>query len=413
MKQFTKKQIINQILQSRTKLDEGVGGEGEGDGGVYKTKSAEGKPFRKPKLAKEKYVFPFDHTKPPSAFILNYDKIAGEEIFLVPFTPEDAKAWLSENKEWVQQRWTELTGRLDMPDIETNLKFVNIKLKPSGHFAPNPKEIQAMADAGIYYRKGTGENPKPKSTETLTRIDIYGIIRKTIDKTNINDFLKNNAIPIIRMPEQKNDMQTQHIDTYSIINDQTMEFRTHNNEYYNTIEEFIKHIQDLFFGVESDIGIERHTPRKYNQKGKRWDPTRFTVKTPESFKQNPLTPITKQPLRGYSVQEKDYLATMDLFIDGYHRNGQVVWEIKFMTLFGTKLKEEEKIDKVIIDKEFQANGSTAITNTNAPFRDSESLDKFREVLEDLFDQIKTIDTEEELINKMDIDRTKITQKIDQ
>ena len=413
MKHFTKKQIITRILESRTEFDEGVGGEGEGQGRAYKTKSAEGKPFRKPKLAKLKYVYPFDQTKPPNAFILNPNTIAGEEIFLVPFTPEDARAWLSENKEWVQQRWTELTGRLDMPDIATNLKFVNINLIGSGHFAPKKKEIEAMADAGIYYRKGTGEEPKPKSTETLTRIDIYRIIREKISETNINEFLESNAIPDIKMPKQENDEQKQHIDVYSEIDNQKAKIKTHNIEDWNYRKDYIDHISSLIFGEEStNKGTERHTPRSSNP-GKRWGRERYTQKTTQSFRENPLTPITKQPLRGFSGEDKNFFVGNDLIIEGTHQNGRVYWDLRFEVYTGGKLEEDYIVKKIIKDKEFQADGSTAITNTNAPFKDPKSLEKFREVLDDLFEQIKTIDTEEELINKMDIDRTKITQKIDQ
>jgi hypothetical protein len=402
MKQFTKKQIITRILEAKSRPEEKTK--------PYVPKSAEGKPFRKAKLSRLSNVFPFGDTNAPTAYILNNEKIAGEHIFLVPFTPEDATAWINQNKEWIQQRWTELTGRTDMPDIATNLKFVPIGVSSSGFFKPTGKKLDMLKDAGINWDLNTGE---PMSIKARTLRNLYGIIRQTMSETNINEFLKNNALPIIKMPEQKNYEQQQYKNRYSEFNDSHMNITIHNNIYFNQIEEYIQYIQNLIFGDETnDAGIERQTPRKYNP-GKRWDVTRFTDKQPESFKENPLTPITKQPLRGYSDEDKNYFVTIEFFIDAYHQNGQVYWDLRFITSSGSKLKEDKRVNNVVTDKAFQANGSTVITNTEAPYMDSESLDKFRELLEDLFDQIKTIDTEEELINKMDIDRTKITQKIDQ
>jgi hypothetical protein len=432
MKEISKKQLLNQINEidySNRKVGKGLY-IGRDDFGAWEKESnpdareARGLPREYPKRPKEAGESPdwFDRRAarafeaerggPPLSDMMVIDDPENVGGLLVVIQRDGVDITLI----------TEDTLKNENPDFYTwattppnRLTFIDLKNKIGRDWfggRRNPldashikrrEEVSAIPFSGKQYTPRDADEKRIYSDREKILREINPLIREfsSITKQQLNAA----GLPEIVAPYHKYREQTENINQYTTINNQSINWTTQNTYSYPA-EEFIQNAKDLRAGrAPSFVPKPRHAVRQHNP-GQNWAIERPTVNKSDSYKENPLTPIYQIPKGNYDPNDFDYMVAdiFGFFGQATEDNG-FTWRLEFSTKDGGKRKEESSISGGISEKENSINFvSTASTgpleslvgDDGSIASNEQIMDAFKEALNDMAAKIASIDTKDEL-----------------
>jgi hypothetical protein len=451
MKEISKKQLLNQINEidySNRKVGKGLY-IGRDEFGAWEKEShpdaraERGLPREYPKRPKGAGESPdwFDRRAarafeaelggPPVSDMMIIDDPENEDGLLVVIQRDGVDITLI----------TEETLKNENPDFHTwattppnRLAFINVKNKIGRDWfgGKRPKE-----NAAAHYKRREEVSAVPFSGEQyLPRGEdekrIYSEREKILRK--FNDYIRKFAsatkeqlnaagLPEIVAPFHKYREQTENINKYTTINNQTIYWTTQNTYSYPA-EEFIQNAKDLRRGATPNFTpVARHAVRQHNP-GQNWSIERPTENKSESYKEKPLTPIYQIPRGNYDPNDLDAMvADIFSFSGQATQDNGFTWRLEFSTKFGKKLKEEARISGGLVEDENAINlvstASTGPLESLAGPDDSIASNKqivnaFEEALSDMTSKIMSINPKEELRKRYaGVGRTEVTRQLNE
>lgn len=304
-----------------------------------------------------------------------------------------------------------------------NPKFLNwaknqgtlMFLEVANKIKHDPLEITkaSPSKAAMRYRSQLGlEFPEkdPSRVETPRTKILKNLLNPTLRNLaeDINTRLESAGIPPIEIPERMFKSQKENIDRFSTIENENVTWETQNTYFYETVEEYVQNAKEKYRDrPESKPPRLTHLVRQYNP-GRNWSPTRKTEKQTASYKADPLTPVLKLDKGGYSAHDYDVEMTSTLSIKGTptqvgdENRTAFRWTIQFKTQYGKKLREESRVQGGLVDDKFFE--ATAVTEPLNRLVGSDGsiasnfqiASAFREAMNDLKAQIEDINAKEEL-----------------
>ena len=413
MKEISKKQLMNQILESQNEMmemaDYNPGREGmnpwdetpeerraKGLDPNYFQKKSKVTPlhFQRPPANQPK-----EEKTAPDMFIYNDPDNEDKKLVVVQkpgetlLTEDDLRREEPKFYEWVQKQ-----GK--MLFLEVNKKIMHDPLEVS---KANPSK------AALGYREKIGVQ-FPEKEETRVTTPKEKILRKLLNpslrdlSTSVNEHLEKAGLPPIAVPDRIFKDQKQNIDRFSSIENQDISWETHSTYFYDTVGEYIQNAKDLYRGREAKKPRLTHLVRRYNP-GRNWSDTRKTEKKGADYKADPLTPVLGLDKSGYSVQDYDVEIISVLSIKGgltqvgEENRSAYKWTIQFETHYGQKASEESGVRGGLVNVKFltaeattgplpKLEGSDGSIATNLQITEA-----FSQALNDIKEQIMALNEE--------------------
>lgn len=291
---------------------------------------------------------------------------------------------------------------------------------PAKGTTPKAKELQ-----GLIGNYGQTEGKPMSVKEKILRKGLNPILRAHLATPEVNEHLKESGYPPINMPDQFYKNQKAAIDRYNKVSNEEVTWGGHNYAFYNSVPDFAKASQELLFGDDVTVPVEvTHMPRQYNPK-LNWSAMRPTQKMDANYKEKPLTDILKLPKRGFREEDRDVAVSNSISVKGVASDGEngthiFTWTVEFTTGMGKKLQDDIRLNDngLIEDKRFTSvertepmetlEGPDGSIGTNPVI-----MDALTKALENVKNEIMSIDPEEELIPRTRVDRNDLTRKVDQ
>ena len=413
MKEISKKQLMNQILESQNEMmemaDYNPGREGmnpwdetpeerraKGLDPNYFQKKSKVTPlhFQRPPANQPK-----EEKTAPDMFIYNDPDNEDKKLVVVQkpgetlLTEDDLRREEPKFYEWVQKQ-----GK--MLFLEVKKKIMHDPLEVS---KANPSK------AALGYREKIGVQ-FPEKEETRVTTPKEKILRKLLNpslrdlSTSVNEHLEKAGLPPIAVPDRIFKDQKQNIDRFSSIENQDISWETHSTYFYDTVGEYIQNAKDLYRGREAKKPRLTHLVRRYNP-GRNWSDTRKTEKKGADYKADPLTPVLGLDKSGYSVQDYDVEIISVLSIKGgltqvgEENRSAYKWTIQFETHYGQKEREESGVRGGLVNDKFltaeattgplpKLEGSDGSIATNLQITEA-----FSQALNDIKEQIMALNEE--------------------
>ena len=211
------------------------------------------------------------------------------------------------------------------------------------------------------------------------------------------------------------------IDRHSTITNSEINFGGHNYDFYLNIADFAQANEDRLYGDAPTVDIlTTHMPRQYNP-GANWDALRPTENMDINYKEDPLTPLLKLPKRGYRPEDRDVAVSSSISIRGVEKiqndgNSIYEWTVDFSTLIGKKLKDQMRIsgNDRQKDKNFTCTeASEPFLCAGNPLQYSECVEGLVKCLNKIKGDILSMDVTEELESRSVVDRSDITQRMNE
>ena len=311
---------------------------------------------------------------------------------------------------------TEETLKDENPDFHTwattppnRLSFIDVKKKLGRDWfglgrnpAPDVQMKRREAVSNVPFPLPSGEKKEYSEREKILR-EINPLIRQfsTITKERLNAA----GLPEIAAPYHKYREQTENIDKYTTINNQTITWSTQNIFAY-PISEYINNAKSMYRGQEPNFKPEAsHAVRETNP-GTNWTITRPSEVKSQQYKENPLTAIYKLRKGGYDANDVDAMvADVFTFRGQATPDNGFTWTLQFKTKYGQKLKDESAIAGGLIEDadniNFTSTASTGplenLVGSDGSIASNEAImDAFKEALNDLTSKIQSIEPKREL-----------------
>jgi hypothetical protein len=367
MKEISKKQLMNQIVESKSEINEMAYRPGREDTNPWDETRDERRA-----AGKDPNYFERDSAAAAYNFVRQPAKLAKDERK----TPPDIWVYrdpFNEFKKNVVVVNDDLTVITEEQLKEENPKFYAwatsrgklsfIKMKRKAMFDPleATKSPQNTSKAAMMYRQQAGlEFPAKEATRFETEQTkilkniLYKPLREIQDELNAH--LQSIGLPPIQIPDQEYKDQKENIDNYGTISNTNVSWETQNTYFYETVPKYIKNAKDLYFGRPVEEPHLTHLPRQYNPDA-RWSPTRKTEKTSQQYKADPLTPKLKLNKQGRAADEFDFEINAIFNIRGTvtaagENQSAFKWTIQYKTQIGKKLREESRIVGGLVDDKF-------------------------------------------------------------
>lgn len=447
MKEISKKQLLNQINEidySNRKVGKGLY-IGRDEHGAWEKEShpdareARGLPREYPKRPKEAGESPdwFDRRAarafeaerggPPLSDMMIIDDPENVDGFLVVIQRDGVDITLI----------TEETLEQENPDFYTwattppnRLAFINLKNKIGRDWfggRRNPldaahikrrEEVSAIPFSGKQYTPRDADEKRIYSDREKILRKINPLIREFSENTK--KLLNAAGLPEIVAPYHKYREQTENINQYTTINNQSVTWSTQNTFSY-PIDEYIQNAKDLRRGVTPNFTpVGRHAVRQDNP-GRNWSITRPTENKDVVYKEHPLTAKYKLNRRGFDANDLDAMvADVFTFRGQATQDNGFTWTMEFKTKFGKKLKEESNISGGLVEDMFlQSTASTGpleslVGDDDSIASNEQIIDAFKEALNDIASKIASIDPKEELRKRYaGVGRSETTLKVNE
>ena len=418
MKEISKKQLMNQILESQIEMGEMADyNPGREDKNPWdetpEERVARGLPPQY--FQKKSKVTPFHFERPaanqpkeektaPDMFVYDDPDNEGKKLIVVQkpgetlLTEEELARTEPKFHQWVQAQ-----GRMLILEVKNKIMHDPLEVSKA-----NP------AKSALGYRQKLGLNFGEKEATRVTKPK-EKILRKLLNPAieglaaSVNKHLVDSGLPPISTPERMKDAQKANIDRFSTIENENISFETHNVYLYETVADYIQNAKEMYKNrpVTKKPRLT-HIVRKYNP-GRNYSDTRKTEKVSASYKEDPLTPKLRKEKRGYSVVDYDVEILEVLNVKGGltqagdENRSAYKSTIQFKTEYGSKLREESGIRGGLVEDRFyvaeattgplsklEGNDGTIATN-------AQIVEAFNSAINDIQSQILTeIVSEDEL-----------------
>ena len=330
---------------------------------------------------------------------------------LEPITEEELRAANPKFFEWAQK---EMGDRVHI--IQMN-KVHHDPLEP-GKAKPSPKALSLRQKTNLSFE--TKDSGPTSDREKILR-SFNPIVSKILINQQVNDKLIESGFPPLKMPDQMFKGQKAAIDRHSTVSNNIIHFGGHNYDFYLNIADFAQANEDRLYGDAPTVDIlTTHMPRQYNH-GANWDALRPTENMDLNYKNDPLTPLLKLAKRGYRPEDRDVAVSSSISIRGVERilndgNSKYEWTVDFSTLIGKKLKDQMRIsgNDRQKDKNFTCTeASEPFLCAGNPLQYSECVEGLVKCLNKIKGDILSMDVTEELESRSVVDRSDITQRMNE
>jgi hypothetical protein len=411
MKEISKKELMNQILESQIEMGEMADyNPGREDKNPWdetpEERVARGLPPQY--FQKKSKVTPLHFQRPapdqpkeektaPDMFVYDDPDNVGKKLVVVQkpgetlLTEEELAATEPKFHQWVQAQ-----GKMLILDVKNKIMYDPLEVSKA---SPSKAAFGYREKLGLNFgeKEATRETkPKEKILRNLLNPTLRGLA------SSINGNLISSGIPPIAIPERMFKNQKDNIDRFSTIENQSVEWETQNTYFYDTVGDYLQNAKDLYRNREAKQPRLTHLVRQYNP-GRNWSPTRKTEKTDLG-----LTPKLGLEKSGYSKQDYDVELNSVLSVKGGltqagdENRSAFKWVIRFQINYGTKAREESGIRGGLVeDKLFQSEATTGPLNKlegndGSIATNQQIVDAFNQALEDIKVQIESINAKEEL-----------------
>lgn len=319
MKEFTKKQIISVIMETSSD----VGEMAVRPKGVQAAR-------RDPKTGKliVKQAIPgFKEDNPtlpgeegiPDYWIMNINKVEGEEILAVPLDCDDYDTFIEQNKQWLEQLG--ILHKLEPQLIKcTRGKYHRPVLDYYG------KKYQHSGE-----KYGIEENIQRKINPILdTMIDFKG----SNGGSELASTLESISMPVIVTSDEK------YLDTHSDeFSNERIFLRSKNFDAYESANDFLLSVVDKIYGGEGSSKKSYHGKRQFNLIYRNWEAERRQDKTYQG-----KTDIYNLDRRGYEEMNLDIALESTFTLEGVKLNDTTFrWSIQLRNRFGRKRPDEYRL----------------------------------------------------------------------
>lgn len=434
MKEILKKDLLAKLNESSIEMDEmskyNPGREEKNPWDETPEERAERQRFERKSVVKSyRFEKPPVGTKPEDmppvdVFIYNPSKeptgrkTAVVPAGLVPITEEEFAAQNPTFYEWAKK---EMEGGIHLVKI----KKVHHDPLQSGKANPSPQAVKLRQQTGLEF--GQKEGTSIPERERILRYTFNPMVRETLINDSINSKLVESGFPPLRMPDQMFKGQKAAVDRHSSIANGEINFGGHNYDFYLTVADFAKANEDRLYGDTPTVDIlTTHMPRQYNM-GANWDALRPTEKMGDDYKRDPLTALLKLPKRGYRPEDRDIAVGSSISIKGkliQTDNGlSYDWTVDFSTKLGKKLRDEIRVsgNNRQEDKHFTCSETSKTFPTEwsddgtykVVVERPEVKEALSQCLKKVANDIMNMDVTEELESRSIIDRSDITQRMNE
>jgi hypothetical protein len=270
--------------------------------------------------------------------------------------------------------------------------------------AQNRKKVSAIDFSSPAFLPAGEKREYSEQEKILRELNQYIRQFASITKERLNAA----GLPEIVAPFHKYREQTENINQYTTINNQTIEWVTQNIFAY-PISEYIQNAKDMFNGeTPSFVPQSSHSVRE-NNPGRRWTITRPSEVKNDAYKESPLTAKYKLKRGGYDPNDVDAMVADTFKFEGQAtQDNGFTWRLIFKTMYGQKLKDESRIAGGLVEDEDNINfTSTASTGPleellgpNGSIASNPAIiDAFKEALSDLTSKINSINSDGELYRR--------------
>jgi hypothetical protein len=312
MKEILKKDLLNLIIESHAEMGEMA----------YKPKGTQDDGGR---IRKHKPIFKDGSNggtdQDPDGWILNPNRIEGEEKAYFFLAGQDLESFIEENREFLDGIANKL-GQDRVCIVDGNrTKCQPRSLKVGTQYVPSGNKMSA---------------------ETKIKRSLNSLVEQYMASPEISEKLSRLSIPEVRARDRK------HIDRYSKISNNRIEYATHTFNSYESAQQFLKFVTSRITGKETPEEYKSyHLARQFNRNYQRWEETRKNTK--QYYGKTPAYMLDQY---GFDEDNLDVTVRMDFKISGVLTNEEYLWTVKFMTKFGRKLKEDRYLNGGLdLDKE--------------------------------------------------------------
>jgi hypothetical protein len=328
------------------------------------------------KLKKFQPVWKEDNPTPPGehgvpdAWILNPTLEAGKEKLIVPLDCDELNEFIEKNKEWLDS-----LGALHKIEPEL-VACKRTKDQPRSYKTGTP-----------YYASGE----KMSAQERIKR-KLHSIIDTEFANDEFSEILNKRSIPTVKARDRQN------INMYGTFNNDKIFYETHNNNSYETVQDFLKAAIARIKGGETPEMKTYHLGRQFNKKYRNW-----AADTKNQRKYAGKTERYKLDAFGLEEKNLDVTIRMDFQISGEKMGESFSWNVRMTNKIGKKLSDESGLRGGFLDdKLFQAT-TTAQLDPTKQFSDEYTVmddinvvNALLQAIEDLKSQIESIDPKETL-----------------
>lgn len=169
---------------------------------------------------------------------------------------------------------------------------------------------------------------------------LNGLIVEKLENPEVTKHLELCSIPTVKGRERT------HIDRYSEISNENIDYKTHTFNSYLSAQDFLKAVMGRIRGQVPENMKTYYLARQFNKIYRHWEETKKNKK-----EYHGLTDIYQLEKYGLTEDNLDVTVAMFLEIKGTLINNSYNWSIKLKTEHGKKLKEDIQIAKLSPDKE--------------------------------------------------------------
>jgi hypothetical protein len=374
MKEITKKDLLVQLRE-----------QGEVDEFAYNQKGTQD---TSNKVAKFRPIFKPDNTTDiPDGWVINKEKITGQERIWVPLDGSELEAFKEANQDWLD-----------------SLSYTHGK-EPELVPAKRVKDQPRNAKVGTSYQHSG--NVKPSTTKI--KIELNRLVDEYLGNPEVSSRLERLSIPEVKSRDRK------HLNRYGRVDNQVINYQTHTFNSYESATQFLKFVTARISNKKlEDAYKSYHLARQFNQQYMNWEETRKNNKQYLG-----KTPAYMLDAYGFDEANLDVTVRMDLSIKGQMYDNQYIWTVNFKTKFGRKLKEDRWVNNGLELDRDETIRKTAQLEPGTQFDDKMTVmdslpikTSLIEALDELRDKIMTEYKPVEMLKKANVKQYDITKKND-
>jgi hypothetical protein len=367
MKEISKKELMNQILESQSEMTEMADyNPGREDKNPWdetpEERVARGLPPQY--FQKKSDVTPLHFQRPaanqpkeektaPDMFVYDDPDNEGKKLVVVQkpgetlLTEDELAAMEPKFHQWVQAQ-----GKMLILDVKNKIMHDPLEVTKA---SPSKAAFRYREQLGLEFPEKEATRvtkPKEKILRKLLNPAIEGLA------VSINQHLLDSGLPPISTPDRVYKTQKANIDRFSTIENQEVSFETHNVYLYETVADYIQNAKEMYRNrpVTKQPRLT-HLVRRHNP-GRNYSATRKTEKKNADYKADPYTPKLGLEKQAYSVTDYDVEILEVLNVKGGltqagdENRSAYKWTIQFKTEYGNKLREESGIRGGLVENRF-------------------------------------------------------------
>jgi len=327
----------------------------------------------KGKLVKYKPFFKEDNdTDIPDYWIANPTLQEGAEILVVPLDCQELEEFKNANQEFLEKI-------KELHNLEPQLAAC----KRGKYHRPIEKYVE-----GGYKPTGASYSESEKIKRRF-----FDVIARNLEDESFAQELNKRSIPAVIARDRSN------VNQYGKFTNQKIEYKTHNNNAYQSAKDFLMAAVARVQGKETPEMKTFYMARQYNTNYNNWRADKKMLKQYSGK-------TDKYMLDAYGLEQDnlDVTIRMDFEITGEPLgDNSYTWNVRMVTKLGKKLEDESGLKGGFLDDKLIQSSSTAQLRPGTEFNDNytvmdnkEVVDALIQAIDDLKSQVMTLDPKETL-----------------